>query len=316
MKFNRRFTVVLIGLGISPWLFASAPHPTVLTAKYHNAFYPVVRVVDTDPVVMVDGKEHRISITPTYLTDRTVDYAPNRVTFFSASVGGLELKAVPADSDAAGETDYISTERMGFGTRYFEASLEARKEPLQGGFIVVTMVSPKIFEPGAEFIRPSLLVHELPDLPAGQTVHVKFTAPASGGLANVKFFMQVFDRNGFEVHTNGLGLAWKYYALVDRLKLARAVEMYQKKFAGKDHAAVPFVIIKPNFPENFKPPVKSLVASMKIGADGQVLSVTFDGMYDEVTRKTLHDALDGWMFLPELKAGQPVPSRAKLPLQF
>lgn len=316
MKNSRLFALVLTGLATSPWLLASAPHPTVLTAKYHDKFCPVVRVIGTDPVVYADGAEHRITITPIYIADRTADFSPHWVRVLTASVGGTEIKSVPADSDEAGQTSPISAERMGFGTRYFEASLEARGQTLSGGFIVVTMISPKILEPGAKFIRPNLLVHDLPDLPAGETVHVKFTAPASGGVANVQFFIQIFDHQGFEVHTNGLGLARKYYALVDRLKLERAVGIYRKKFAGKDHAAVPFVLIKPDFPENFKPPVNSIMATMKIGATGEVLAVTLDKEYDDVTRKTLHDALEGWMFFPELKAGEPVPTKVKLPLQF
>ena len=40
-------------------LSAAGPHPTMLTVKYKDLMLPVVKLIGSDPVVLVDGKEKR-----------------------------------------------------------------------------------------------------------------------------------------------------------------------------------------------------------------------------------------------------------------
>ncbi|MFI5356856.1 MAG: hypothetical protein ACHQ4G_05950 [Opitutales bacterium] len=310
MKPLRRCFLSVAGLVASPFLFATAPHPTVLTVQYQDDFVPVVRVVDTDPVIMLKGEEKRLTTTPTYLAERAPEFSPeNAVLILSGAVSSTEVKA---GSESSSDEPQGA---MGYGARYFETTLQAR-ETLRGGFIVVTLVAKDSMKPGAKFYRPSLMVHALPDLPAGKTVRVNFGADASGGQAQVQPIVQIFDQNGQEVLTNQLKSAWEFYAFVEHAKQKHALEMYLAKFAHKNHAIMPLVMVRPVFPPGFTPAEKKVDAVMDVNVDGLVAAVTVEHVENELAREALHNALNGWLFLPQLKDGTPVPSRVKVPLQF
>ena len=49
---------------------------------------------------------------------------------------------------------------------------------------------------------------------------------------------------------------------------------------------------------------------------GRVSDVEVQGVEDPAIRKSLAAALEGWLFLPKLQAGTPVPTRVQIPLKF
>ncbi|MFI5356857.1 MAG: hypothetical protein ACHQ4G_05955 [Opitutales bacterium] len=284
-----------------------------MNVQYGENFVPVIHVVDSRPVILIDGAEQTVTTTPVYVAERAPLFGPEHVQLLSASLGGgVPIKAAPGESD---ESDFRPATTFGLEPGYFVAELLA-PEALHGGFVVVTVFSDKIFQPDADFIRPVVLVNALPDLPAGQTVKASFAAPYVGGRSDTKYFVQIFDHEGREVRVNGLGLAWKYYALVERTKLKQAIFLYETRFMNQNHAASPLVTVRPVFPAGFTPPVKPAVAVLDVNADGLVSAVALEQVDDAVTREAVTNALDGWLFLPQLKAGSPVPTRVKVPLQF
>lgn len=305
----------VLGVALASGLHASAPHPSLLTVKFHDQMLPVVKVIGTDPVVLVDGAEKRIRTEPIYLVQRADHFLPGYVTARHVQFGGTELK-VAATQDAA-LTDHNATPTgRRFGVSYFEGRFTARPA-ITGGFVVLVVYSPTAMAAGpSDEGQTQVIVHELPDLPAGQEVEVKISAALPDGQANQTYFFQVFDGHGREVVTSASDLAWKYYALRDRLKLAGVRAQYLEKFHGADHAAVPAVMARPVFSQGAKPPQGEASAMITVSADGVVTNVDVRGVEDPAARADIANALGGWLFLPQLKGGVPVGTKLQVPLEF
>ncbi len=60
----------------------------MLTVKYKDKMLPVVRVEETDPFVMVDGKEVRVRSNPIYLAQDAPAFSDNFVTAPRGGLGG------------------------------------------------------------------------------------------------------------------------------------------------------------------------------------------------------------------------------------
>ena len=220
--------------------------------------------------------------------------------------------ASQADAQVGGP----ASEGPRFGTSYFEAALTA-KQTVSNGFVAIVVFSPvNLAEPASSENRSEVIVHDLPLLPAGQEVVVQITAAIANGLPNQRFFFQVFDGNGRELLTDHLDSAWQYYAVRDRVQLVGVVGKYLEKFKGQDHAAVPAMMARPVFANGLTPPSGPVTALLAVSAEGFVTDVSVRGVDDAAARKSIADALGGWLFLPQLRAGQPVPSKIQVPLQF
>ncbi len=305
----------VLGVALAPGLHAFAPHPSVLTVKFHDQMLPVVKVIGTDPVVLVDGAEKRIRTEPTYLVQRADHFLPGYVTARHVQFGGTELKVAAAQDAALTDNNATPTGRR-FGVSYFEGRLTAQ-QAITGGFVVIVVYSPTGMAAGpSDEGQTQVIVHELPDLPAGQEVEVKISAALPDGQANQTYFFQVFDGHGREVVTSASDLAWKYYALRDRLKLAGVRAQYLEKFHGADHAAVPAVMARPVFSQGAKPPHGEASAVISVSADGVVTNVDVRGVDDPAARADIANALGGWLFLPQLKGGVPVGTKLQVPLEF
>ena len=310
----KKLLLLAAGLAAATGLRAFAPHPSVLTVKYGDQMLPVVRVVGTDPVVLVDGQEKRIRTAPTYLIQAVAGFGDNFVQVRRASLGGMEMKVVASQSDAAEGPAASMGPR--FGTAYFEAALSA-KQAIAHGFVAIVVFSPhNLSGDASQFNRSEIIVHELPPLPAGQDVVVKISAPIPEGQPNQQYFFQVFDDGGREVLSSKMDSAWQYYTMRDRVQLAGVIGRYLEKFAGQNHAAVPVpdTLARPVF--TGPAPVGQATAMLSVSAEGQVTEVIVRGVADPAARKSIIDALGGWLFLPQLKAGVPVPTKIQVPLQF
>lgn len=290
-----------LSLGLlAPALFAAAPHPSVLTVKYKGEFLPVVRVKGSDPYVLVEGKETRIRSEPVYLLQDGTGYSGNFVTVPPGSLGGR------MSHQLLGANTY-DVSQLHTGEIDIDLALTAR-DAIQGGFIAAVMISSS--GPG------EIIVQELPALPAGQRVKVKLSVHALPRELDPMYFAQIFDASGREVLTNDLGYAWSYYAARDRARLAVAVKKYVEKYHDADHEAVAAITPKPVFKPGWVLPEGEITVQLSVGEDGTVLSVDAGMIADDRARESITNALSGWLFLPKLKAGQPVPTFINVPLQF
>jgi hypothetical protein len=293
---------------LAPGLLAYAPHPSMLLVKYKDQMLPVIKVHGDAPVVMVEGKEKRLWTDPVFFVQRAEAFSDNYIDTLGVGLGGKMLLTYDGIPEPAGVTLPSATE--------FKANLAA-KETLKGGFTVVVVYSPNNpFGDLSPDNRPKLIVHELPDLPAGQTVQVKFTDGDTGRMKNARYFIQFFDATGREVMTPGVEYAWQYYALRDLHKLSIAMGKYLERFKEADHDAVPAIMPKPVFKPGAVLPKGAVTVVLTVEANGTVSAVDAGNIADASARDSLTAALGGWLFLPKLEAGQPVGTSIQVPLKF
>ena len=279
---------------------AAAPHPTVLRVKYKDQMLAVVRVKGDDPYVMVDGKETLIRSTPVYFLENADGYSDNFVETHGSMGGQFRMKVMG--------DHYFDPEAGGIsGAINFEVPMTARKT-IKHGFVTIAMVS--------SLAVGDIIVHQLPELPAGQTVKVKLEVHQLPSTPNPIFFAQVFDDEGREVRTSDLGVAWGYYAERDRARLTKAIEAYVKKYANTDHDAVPVFTAGPVFKPYAVLPTGEVTVMVSVLEDGTVSNVDAGMIANDSARDSVIQALSGWLFLPKLKAGQPVSTFINVPLGF
>jgi len=296
---------------LAPSLLAYAPHPTVLTVQYKDQMLPVVRLDGTDPFVLVDGKETRIRSNPVYLAQDAASFSDNFVAASRGALGGTIHMHVLGDHDSS----YDPTNAQNGGI-YFDVPLTA-KQTIKGGYAVLVMYAPDTFANQPGHSNPAeVIVHELPELPAGQAVNVHFSARVLPRTAEPKFFVQIYDSFGQEVLTNDVQHAWKFYGLRDRARFDRGLEKYLAKFKAADHDAIPAITPKPLFKPGAVLPKGEFTVTLTVEADGTVSAVDAGSVADNGVRDSLTDAISGWLFLPKLKAGQPVSTYVQVPLQF
>lgn len=287
-------------------LSASAPHPSVLTVKYKDDMLPVVRVGSSGPYVMVDGKEKLIRSSPVYLVQEAGSFSDNFVQAPHGSLGGR------VKMEIFGERGYDPS-KLYTGGLTFSVPLTAQKT-ITGGFAVMIFYTEDTF---SDHPRPAEVhVRELPELTGGKPVTVKFYAAILPHAIEPKYFVQIFDAGGKEVRTSDAEAAWVFYARRDRARLASAMGKYLEENKGKDHDAVPVSTPKPVFNAIALLPKGEVVITLTIEPDGTVSFVNAGNVADDSARNSLTEAMSGWLFLPKLKAGEPVSTYMQVPLQF
>lgn len=286
-----------------------APHPTVLKVQYKKEWLPVAKIIKTDPVVLVQGKEHRLRQEPLYDTQRVGAFGPGKLHLEEVKLGGVQIHYNSADFHGEPQV----------GQHGGLAELTARvtsSRPIDGGFVAVVVYSPLIFVRDHPWDRPQIVVRPLPTLPADTEVALKITSKMFLYVPGQRYFMHFFDDQGREVLTNFSKQAWVYYALKEAQQLDTALADYLERYAGRDVPATPVVVIKPVIPEGTPLPPESPTAQLRVTAKGRVEQITLTGVSDPNLEKSLREALGGWLFFPRLKAGQPVSSRVEIPLEL
>ncbi len=94
------------------------------------------------------------------------------------------------------------------------------------------------------------------------------------------------------------------------------MESYVKKFPNADHELVPAFTPSPIFNSTAVLPTGEVTVELSVMEDGTVAHVDAGMIADDSARESVIQALSGWLFLPQLKAGQPVFFRVRVPLQF
>lgn len=326
MKHPAFFSLITIALLVAPVARAldipvatRSPHPTQLVIDYKKELRPVLRMQGSDPIIMLDGKEKRVRQDVSYLPTRAGDFSP-----FKVEVSGVSLSGMQMIQDINGDGVPTNTPRIGShgGIAEFGMTLKA-EQTVSRGFVAVVLFSPLIFTDviAAKDIQDSIfqtqiVVRELPELPAGVAVPLKFTSKMFDYTYGQQYFVQVFDGEGREVMTNISAVSWPYYSLVERQRLKGAIERYEARFVGQNHAIAPVVTIKPQLPEGTPRPEYPVVARLTVSPKGWVTDVNISGTQDSNVRLAVHEAMQGWLFFPRLISGQPVEAQVEVPIQF
>lgn len=289
-----------------------SPHPTQLVVKYRDELLPVVGVRGTDPVVLVGGKEKRIRTDTAFLPTRARGFGSERVEVRDTALHGTQIGFVIHAEDTVNTAPRVGNHG---GIAEFATTLVSRNG-LKGGFIAVVLYSQNIFHSDSSLYRGQIVVRELPELPAGTPVPVKFTSKMFTYVPGQLYFVQVFDDQGREVVTNTVNQAWPYYTQVERYQLKQGIARYQEENAGKNLGAKPVVTIMPLLPEEVQPPKDPVVARLTLSAEGTVTEVNVRDNVEPEVRRAITEALRGWLFFPRLIYGQAVESQVEVPLKF
>lgn len=293
-------------------LHAAAPHPTVLTVKYKDELLSVIKVIGSDPVVLVDGKEKRIRTEPIYLPQRTDRFSRESVKIRNISMTGTQIRFVANDSDT-GDTEA----RVGDhgGVAHFTATLTA-EQSLSGGFVAVVLYLPSTLETAADLGRTQIVVYQLPPLPAGVDVPISIGSKMFTHLPGQKYFVHLFDATGHEILTDAAKPGWAFYGARERARMADIIARYRERYAGQNLAASPAVIIRPYLPPGFVVPDEPVTVQLEVTMQGEVEAVSVTGISDPKVDRAVREAMGGWLFFPQLKAGDPVRSTVRFPLKF
>lgn len=293
-------------------LDAAAPHPTLLTLRYDGALYPVLKMIGTDPVIVLKGKEKRIRTEVRYVPSRMEAYANGSVEIEEASVGKLTLRTHPESA-----TSLLEAEDEGRRGSRSEVKVRLRSAAsLVGGMIAVVLYPETTLYTPTAGAGAEIEVRALPDLPAGERVTVEFTARSFSYRQDQSFFVQIFDREGREVLTNVVRQAWPYYAALERFKLLDTLQHMRKAGERKDMDPRPVLMIRPLLPENEVLPNGAVFAQLLISTEGTVTDINLDPIESSAVSAALREALGGWLFVPRLKAGEPVESTVRVPIGF
>jgi len=191
----------------------------------------------------------------------------------------------------------------------FDLALELKAwKTLKGGYAVVVIFS--------AVNQPEVIVRELPELPAAQTVKCKISVHALPRTTHPLFFVQIFDETGREVRTNDTNYAWQFYAARDRVRLDAAVKKYLAQNPTADREAEPFLTVSPVFRRGAVLPTGEGTVALTVGDDGTVTFVDAGMIGNDSARNSVIEALGGWLFLPKLKAGHPEFTTVNVPLGF
>lgn len=310
--------LLLLGLALAATcLEAAGLYPSILTVKYNDRMLPVVSVHGTDPIVVVGGKEKEIRSAPVFFVQSAPGFADNFVSAppnnlaggFRSNTGSITTGYYHVTMTAQ------KTIRHGFAVVITYADLEKTKE-LREKALGLTDKDKAAVAADAFLSGTSIVVHDLPELPAGQPVNVKFSDAMRVGLLATDYFTQIFDDEGREVPTTDMKYAGAFFLARDRVRTAPTKERYLETFKAQDHDAAPVLTPKPYFPPGTATPTDDVSVMITVEADGHVSDVDASEVQDEKARQCIVDALGGWIFFPRLKAGQPIPTKIKVPLRF
>ena len=189
-------------------------------------------------------------------------------------------------------------------------------QPLTNVFMAVLVFDSGFLSGHTDRPRTQIILHDVPDLAAGQETRVKFSAAAFQQRAGSWFFPLLFS-DGAEIRTALAEYSDGYFNRIERLQHQAQLAAYREKFATANHAAVPTVMIRPVFPDGVEMPHDGTphTARLFVGEDGMVNDLDITPTFEPVVNREIIRALRGWLFLPKLVDGEPVVAQIKIPLQ-
>jgi hypothetical protein len=182
----------------------------------------------------------------------------------------------------------------------------------------VVVVFDREFLNGGPAAAPGVYFKALGALGANETRELvvnigKYPEPARERLV---MFPLIFV-GGREIRTNLAELPAAYFRRLELSRHGNIVANYVKKNEGADKGLQPYVRVAPIFSAtdraggNLPPKVNVRLA---VGEDGIVSQADAQGELPAGVKTELERAMRGWLFLPQLKAGQPTAIKAAVPI--
>jgi hypothetical protein len=135
----------------------------------------------------------------------------------------------------------------------------------------------------------------------------------------VKFYyLSLLFSKGLEIRSNRSEFTARFFRYQELVTHDLLVAQYRKQYPAADRPLMPYLSFPPLLPDAVDP--KSLPSTIDVRfmvtERGEVDSLVVDQPLDPLAEHAIQRALDGWLFMPRLKAGQPVRTLVKLPLSF
>ncbi len=287
-----------------------APHPTMLVAEWKKERVPVVGAVSTDPIVRRNGKEERLRHDPVYFAERAPYYGPGKIVFEAVGFGGVFWRG----AEGGGIHPDPDREPVN-GVATYIAKLRP-DTTLKGAFLAIVVCNARLLDANAPEQESQIIVRALPDLPAGMTTEVKLDTQLPTRRGKFEYLSLIFAPGGAEIESNLSDRAARYFAAVERAQLAVVLAAYLKRNASANAAVQPVLRIQPLLPAPAALAGKTVTATLTINADGTTENIALPADLDPVNAPALRAALAGWLFLPKLENGTPVPVRLAIPFKF
>ncbi|PAW63789.1 MAG: hypothetical protein B9S34_13705 [Opitutia bacterium Tous-C1TDCM] len=287
-----------------------APHPTMLVAEWKKERVPVVGAVSTDPVVRRQGKEERLRHDPVYFAERAPRYGAGRVMIDRVTFANLRMQ-YNADGSVLPDPNAASVG----GTGFFEARLQPDRD-LRGAFMVLVVFNAGILSDFSANPESEILLQALPPLPAGVATKVEFQTKSPVRRNVFSIFPLVFEAGGAEIRSNLSVPAARYFAAVERAQLAVVLAAYRKQNPAADAGVQPVLRIQPLLADPAALAGRTVTATVTINADGATEDIALPEDLAPADAAALRAALAGWLFLPRLEKGTPVPTRLAIPFKF
>ncbi len=285
-------------------------HPTVLTADYEGKSYPVIAAASEAAEIEVSGKLRKLGASGQFQPHMGAAYAAGFITFKSNSASTrtrtLEYHFQNGATVPGGILDIDAD---------YTCSLVS--SVAQGGcyLAVIFFKTDPAGEPDLKTV--AIGFSEIGNLPAGALVQVKIRRgyiPVSGG--NYYCLPMVFTR-GREIRSDQCELIARFFRSQYVASHAKILDRYQKQYPSADKPPVAYLRYPPVLPDGVEArTLPKINATFRVLETGEIDSLQLDEGLDPRVAQAIRRALNGWLFLPRLKAGVPVETLMRLPLAF
>jgi TonB family protein len=283
--------ILFLAALIAVAFISHASAQVALFIKQGDTFSPVVAMKGTRPQIMVDGNV----VTP-QLGGSNYAYALGKAKAYAPVVLTVNRLSMVAPTHSGSQTTIggalVDTELN------ISAMIESPR-PVQDVFLAIEVK-------GAQSKYNTLITHEVGSLKPGVPVTVDFTAPIATAFASCITVFHLFAGGNEVLHT----------AMPSGQVEREIDQMVQNQTNGVLNAApAPLICPAPAYPAGQTGTGNATVA-LTITATGTVTNAILQDATTPEFGDAALKAVSQWRFLPRVKDGQPVATKAALPLIF
>lgn len=278
--------------------------------EYEGVPHAVVAVEKNDPVIRIEADQRkRLRGHAALSTERVNRYHASTAQLEAVRLEGLQMVNAMSDFEA----DRYSPGATVGGFVEFSAKITATAD-LTDCYVAVVAFETAFLQSDSHPPKAQIRVRQLPDLKAGQTMPVKFSASPFLGREPMSGFVLLFSA-GREVRTNFSAQGAPYFYRRERLIHTATVKRWLEENKLMSRPIQPVLQIPPIFLPTEGIP-SDAIADLTVAADGTVQQVSLNRTFPGEVAEKIQRTLSSWLFLPRINEGVPVLSHVQVPLRF
>ena len=286
-------------------------HPTIITTEYEGKSYPITAAAGETAEIEVSGKLKKLGSSEHYQPRLSTGYAPGFIEFKTSTASTLtatRMYRFQGGGTVPGSTVDVNAD--------YTCSLVSSTRQTGCYLAVIFFRTDAVGDPDDRTV--AIGFKQIGDIPAGPVVQVKISRgyiPVSGG--NYYCLPFIFTK-GKEIRSDQCEFVARFFRAQEVASHSRILQRYQEQHPSADRQAVAYLRYPPVLPDGIDlrtlPP--TINATFVVMETGEVNSLALDYGLDPLASQAIRRALNGWLFLPRLKAGVPSESLIRLPLSF